>query len=142
MNKLPKSYLERAGVEGAKAETEVAARVRAARVRRGAMVEVYEVKSMQRARLRFQVESIFASFRMSGASMYYQSIVPSLFNLLLSSLTYHSSISSYLYSTLLSCSSKFSPTSHLPLAFYSPTCLASSRDHLVTISTYFYLDRL
>ena len=44
-NRLPKSYLETAGVEGAKAETEVAARVRAARVRRGAMVEVYEVKS-------------------------------------------------------------------------------------------------
>jgi hypothetical protein len=45
MNRLPKSYLETAGVEGAKAETEVAARVRAARVRRGAMVEVYEVIS-------------------------------------------------------------------------------------------------
>lgn len=41
-NKLTNSYLDTAEVAGAKAETEVAARVRAARVRRGAMVEVYE----------------------------------------------------------------------------------------------------
>lgn len=34
-------------MEGAKAETEVAARVRAARVRRGAMVEVYEEGYLQ-----------------------------------------------------------------------------------------------
>ena len=46
-------------MDGAKAETEVAARERAARVRRGAMVEVYgEVQF----RLRFQVESIFRLF--------------------------------------------------------------------------------
>ena len=40
-NQLAKTYLDTAGEAGAKAETEVAARVRAARVRRGAMVEVY-----------------------------------------------------------------------------------------------------
>jgi hypothetical protein len=38
---IEKTYLDTAEVEGAKAETEVAARERAARVRRGAMVEVY-----------------------------------------------------------------------------------------------------
>lgn len=47
-------------MDGAKAETEVAARERAARVRRGAMVEVYgEVQFASKTRLRFQVESIF-----------------------------------------------------------------------------------
>lgn len=50
-------------MDGAKAETEVAARERAASVRRGAMVEVYgEVQFASKRRLRFQVESIFRLF--------------------------------------------------------------------------------